>query len=179
MTLEEIYFVSQSMASVAVVGSLIYLGLQMRHAERSQRGIMQQGRADRTSHTSLTFAHPDLARIWCKGGAGDPNLTSQEFTQWMFICRAMFLSGEDSLMQHKAGLLAPSAYESYVAGVRHYMTLPGIRAAWKLSHGQFGQEFCNFVDSILEQVPAANDADTYSEWKSLVQSTKGVSTPIP
>jgi hypothetical protein len=178
MTLVEIYYVSQSISSVAVVGSLIYLGLQMRHAERSQRGIMQQGRAERTSHASLTFAHPDFARIWCKGGAGDPDLTCEEFTQWMFMCRAMFLSGEDSLMQHKAGLLAASAYESYVSGVRHYMAFPGIRAAWKLSNGQFGQEFRNFVDAILERVPAAGNADAYPEWRALVQSAKIASVPI-
>jgi len=47
MTLEQIFYLSQSVASVAVVGSLIYLGLQVRSAECSQRAIMQQGRADR------------------------------------------------------------------------------------------------------------------------------------
>jgi len=30
MTLEQIFYLSQSVASVAVVGSLIYLGLQVR-----------------------------------------------------------------------------------------------------------------------------------------------------
>jgi hypothetical protein len=43
MTLERIYYLSQSIASIAVVCSLIYLALQVRHAERSQRGVMQQG----------------------------------------------------------------------------------------------------------------------------------------
>jgi len=36
MTLEEIFYASQSVASIAVVGSLIYLGLQVRAADRSQ-----------------------------------------------------------------------------------------------------------------------------------------------
>ena len=67
MTLEEIFYVSQSIASLAVVGSLIYLGLQVRYAERSQRGIMQQGRADRTSQASLAMADPVLARFGKRG----------------------------------------------------------------------------------------------------------------
>jgi hypothetical protein len=58
------------------------------------------------------------------------------------------------------------------------MAFPGIRAAWKLSNGQFGQEFRNFVDAILERVPAAGNADAYSEWRSLVQSAKIASVPI-
>ena len=37
MTLEEIYFVSQTIASVAVIASLVYLALQTRQAARSAR----------------------------------------------------------------------------------------------------------------------------------------------
>ena len=99
MTLEQIFYLSQSIASVAVVGSLIYLGLQVRSAERSQRAIMQQGRADRASNAALAIAHPELARVFQKGVAGDPTLTREELTQWMMMCRALFLSGEDSLLQ--------------------------------------------------------------------------------
>ena len=43
MTLEQIFYLSQSVASVAVVGSLIYLGLQVRSAERSQRRSCNKG----------------------------------------------------------------------------------------------------------------------------------------
>jgi hypothetical protein len=67
MTLEQIFYLSQSVASVAVVGSLIYLGLQVRSAERGQRAIMQQGRADRASNAALAIASPELARVFQKG----------------------------------------------------------------------------------------------------------------
>jgi hypothetical protein len=70
MTLEQIFYLSQSVASVAVVGSLIYLGLQVRSAERSQRAIMQQGRADRASNAALAIASPELARVFQKRRCG-------------------------------------------------------------------------------------------------------------
>ena len=57
MTLEQIFYLSQSVASIAVVGSLIYLGLQVRSAERSQRAIMQQGRADRAVELTRFRGH--------------------------------------------------------------------------------------------------------------------------
>ena len=125
MTLEQVFYLSQSIASVAVVGSLIYLGLQLRSAERNQRAIMQQGRADRASNGALAIASPELARVFQKGTAGDPTLTREEFTQWMMMCRAMFLSGEDSFLQHKAGQLDRSAFDSYVPGVRFYTPAVG------------------------------------------------------
>src|SRR4030088_868430 len=74
----------------------------------------------------------------CSGltAAGDSPLTREEFTQWMMVCRALFLSGED--LQYKAGLLDRRAFDSYVAGARFWMASAGMRAAWKLSAGQFG-----------------------------------------
>ena len=100
MSLEDIFYLSQSVASVAVVGSLIYLGLQVRSSGRSQRAIMQQGRADRASQAAITLASPELVHVFHKGLAGHADLTREEFMQWMMICRALFLSGEDSFLQY-------------------------------------------------------------------------------
>lgn len=172
MTLENIFYVSQTIASVAVVGSLIYVALQVRYAERSQRGLMQQARADRTSRASLAGADPELARIWLKGGAGDPDLTPVEFTQWMLLTRAAFLSGEDSILQYRAGLLSKQTYDTYVAGARFFLSQPGFRAAWKLSRLQFGAEFRAFTDSILNEVPPAEPGDSLAEWNALVAAER-------
>ena len=117
MSLEHIFYVSQSIAAVAVIASLLYLAQQVRQAERVQRATMQQGRADRTSQASLAVASSELARVLQKGMAGDTELTREEFTQWMWMCRALFLSGEDSFLQHEAGMLSDAAFDSYVAGV--------------------------------------------------------------
>ncbi len=173
MTLETIFYASQIVASVAVVGSLIYVGLQVRYAERSQRGLMQQARADRVSQASLTVADPALARIWMKGGAGDGDLTPIELTQWMVLARAAFLSGEDTVLQYRAGLMARETYETYVAGVRFYMAQPGFRVAWRLSRMQFGPEFRAFADSILKEVPVSEPADALAQWNALVAAEKG------
>lgn len=171
MSLEHIFYISQSIAAVAVVGSLLYLAQQVRQAERVQRATMQQGRADRTSQASFAVASPELARVLQKGMAGDAELSREEFTQWMMICRGLFLSGEDSFFQHQAGLLSDSAFDSYVAGVKFYMSMPGMRAAWKMAEDQFGADFRAFVNSVLAKMPVpAPNADAYSEWRKLLRS---------
>jgi len=169
VTLEETFYLSQTIASVAVVGSLVYLGLQVRYAERAQRGIMQQGRADRTAHAALTLAQGGLSSIWHRGAAGDTSLTRDEFAQWMLLCRSAFLSGEDSFMQHKAGLLSDAAFASYVAGVRYYMSTPGLRAAWQVGSAQFGREFVEFVNGELARAPLVAPPDAYELWKARVR----------
>ena len=166
MTLEQTFYLSQTIASVAVVGTLVYLGLQVRYAERAQRGIMQQGRADRASQAALTLAQGGLSSIWHRGAVGDQTLSRQEFDQWMLLCRAAFLSGEDSYMQHKAGLLSENAFASYVAGVRYYMSTPGLRAAWQVSCRQFGGEFVEFVNAELARTPLGTPTDAFTQWKA-------------
>ncbi len=172
MSLEEIFYVSQSIASIAVVGSLVYLGLQVRAGDRNQRALMQQGRADRVSQAAMTTAHPDLARIWRKGLAGDDGFTHDEFAQWMLLCRSAFLSGEDSFLQYQGGLLDRAAFESYEAGARFFLASPGIRAAWTLARAQFGSDFRNYVDALVKATPIAPKTDALAEWQRLLQSER-------
>ena len=171
MSLEQIFYVTQSIAAMAVIASLLYLAQQVRQAERVQRATMQQGRADRTSQAALAVAHPELAHVIQKGMAGDPNMAREEFTQWMWICRALFLSGEDSLIQHRDGMLSDASFASYVAGVRFYFSMPGMRAAWRLSEAQFGSDFRSFGNDMLAQTrPATEITDAYGEWRRLLAS---------
>jgi hypothetical protein len=87
------------------------------------------------------------------------------------ICRATFLSGEDSFLQHKAGLLDKPAFDSFVTGAHSFFASPGLRAMWRLSSGQYGGEFREFITLIVDQTPVARDADTfpsggnYCNWK--------------
>jgi hypothetical protein len=131
---------------------------------------MQQGRADRTSQASLATANPELARVFQKGAAGGAELTREEFTQWMLMCRALFLSGEDSFLQHEAGMLSDAAFNSYVAGVKFYLSMSGMRAAWKLSEGQFGSDFRAFGNAMLAQTQCSQDSDAYFQWRKLLES---------
>jgi hypothetical protein len=170
MTLEQIFFISQTIAAVAVVASIIYLAREVSQSERVQRATMQQGRADRASKAALATASPELARIWQKGTSWQPDLNEQEFTQWMLLCRAAFLSGEDSFMQHRDGLLDEPAFESYVAGVRYYMVFPGMRAIWKLTSKQFGPDFRAFVDGMIAESATAPAPELYSMWQELLQA---------
>jgi hypothetical protein len=172
LNLEEIFFLSQSIASVAVVGSLIYLGLQVRASDRGQRSMMQQGRADRVSKAALSLATPELATVWQKGMDADPTMTRTEVTQFLLMCRSAFLSGEDSYLQHKVGALDQAAFDSYCAGVRSYMSQAGCRAAWRLLGGQFGRDYRAFVDAQIAANPIGQSADVYEQWQKTVQAMK-------
>jgi hypothetical protein len=169
LSLEQFSYISQIAASIAVVGSLIYLARQIRQTERNQRAIIQQGRADRASSGAMSIASPEMASVFRKGITADAGLTQEEFDQLLMMCRALLLSGEDSYLQHKAGLLDRRAFDSWVAGARAYMAAPGLRAVWKLTGNQYCEEYRDFVNSnIVHNTPVAHGRDAFAVWRKLV-----------
>jgi len=172
MSLTDLANASQIVASVAVVASLIYLAVQVGQTERNQRAMIQQGRADRASSGALSLASPEMAAVFRKGMTGDPDLSRDEFDQLLMMCRALLLSGEDSFLQHKAGLLDQRAFDSYVAGARVYLAAPGLRAVWKLTSAQYCTEFREFVEKNLLDRPVAFSSDLFAAWRGMVQESK-------
>jgi hypothetical protein len=41
--------------------------------------------------------------------AAEPTMTRTEVTQWLLICRSLFLSAEDSFLQHQGGAFDQAA----------------------------------------------------------------------
>jgi hypothetical protein len=164
-------------SSAAVAVSLVYLALQVRQAERNQRGLMQQGRADRVSDYQMRVsADPALSNIAAKGHFTPEQLTLEEFEQYANYCRAAFLSGEDSFLQHRAGLLDDAAFHSFAEGARLAMRRPGYRAAWRVSSGQFGPAFVAYMDA-MAQAGADSEATTrtgrFEAWRRVVREVSG------
>jgi hypothetical protein len=172
MGLSDLASVGSFVSGVAVLVSLIYLALQVRQAERNQRALMQQGRANRVSDSCMRMAEPGLSLIFSKGRDGDESLTLEQLDQYMNICRAAFLSGEDSFLHHLTGQLDEAAYRSFVTGIRSLFRMPGVRAAWRLSSHQYGDEFVQFMDGLMKETRAAAESDRLGQWIEAVQSEK-------
>ena len=71
-------------------------------------------------------------------------------------------------------MLSDAAFNSYVAGVKFYFSVPGMRAAWKLSESQFGSDFRAFGSAMLAQTKATSqNADAYAAWRNLLAAELG------
>lgn len=74
-------------------------------------------------------------------------------------------------------MLSDAAFSSYVAGVKFYFSMPGMRAAWRLSEAQFGSDFRAFGNAMLAQTQCSQDADAYLQWRELLESEASQDTP--
>jgi hypothetical protein len=172
ITLADVATIAGIVSSAALTISLVYVALQVRQAEKNQRGLMQQGRANRLDAMLLGMAEPQLAAVWLKGSRTPAELSALELEQFLHIARAAFLSAEDSFLQHKARLLDETAFRSYSAGVRgQLMGSLGMRAAWRLLAHQFGPEFVAFMEEHLAHASAQGAPNRLEQWSAALKET--------
>jgi hypothetical protein len=174
MTLSDIASIGGIVSSGAVALSLFYVATQVRQAERNQRGLMQQGRADRVSGMLLHLAQPGAGSIWVKGLHQPQTLSASELEYFLLACRAAFISAEDSFLQHAAGLLDEAVFRSFSAGLTsQFASTPSLRASWRLLSGGFGAEFTAFMNAALDETASQEPLDRLPQWQAVLQAEAG------
>jgi hypothetical protein len=172
MSLTDLAAIGSFVSSFAVAITLIFLALQVRQAEKNQRAMMQQGRADRISSQALQVASdPALSRLFNKGMQRPHELTHEEVDQFIVLTRALFVSGEDSFLQYKAGMLDKASYQSQIAGLKYMIgAWPGLRAAWRYMSVQYNAGFQESMNDLVRQASAQSAPDRMAQWTAILQA---------
>ena len=171
MSLEGLASIAAIVGNFALTLTLVYVALQVRQADRNQRAAIQQGRANRLTEHIMKLSEPGWAELMSKAAVRPEALSSAELDQFLNICRAAYVSAEDSFLQHKAGLLDKGSWRGFVAGAAGQMAGSlGIRAAWRLTSEQFDPEFAAFMDDLMAKSPAHPQKDRLAMWVSLLES---------
>lgn len=179
MSLENWVAAATLLGNVTLVITLLFVGLQVRQAERNQRALMQQGRADRIGSQALDVAASnELGRVFNTGMFQPQKLTHEEFGQFLLIGRAIFVSAEDSFIQNKHGMLGAVAFGSHITGVRRMMSMwPGLRALWRVMASQYGEDFRQHMTEIAEAASHQPAPDLFAAWQELVQTDLALVEP--
>jgi hypothetical protein len=181
MSLSDLASLGSFISGIAVLASLVFLYFQVRQVnaqvlqtERNQRALMQQGRAERVADHAMRMAEPALGAIYWKGVRRPEDLTLAEIDLFTSVCRATFLSAEDSVLQHEAGLLDDAAYRSFAAGWGFVVSRgPGIRAAWRMTSQLYDSEFSILMEGLLKEASFfPSDEERLGRWKAVVQSVR-------
>lgn len=148
MTLEEMYFVSQIIAAAAIVGSLLFVALQLKQADKTQRAAMHQNRTQRGMDMALRTADAGLVAAIGTIIRQDKSATNDHILQVNSLLRAMILNLEDVAWQHKEGLLDKHALDNAVAPVKRLLSLAGIRALWQVGRASYAEETAALVERL-------------------------------
>lgn len=138
MTLEALYFIAQIIAALAIVGSLVFVGIQLRAQNRDQQ--LARGNEAAENHDrfqKLLIENPDLRDIWVKGADNMDALTPAER-----IAFGAFLAlwvGAIMRFDHrtKAGYASPASRAETLAMYRSVTRREGARQWWRRARAQY------------------------------------------
>src|SRR5881275_1185039 len=160
MSWEAINAVSQLVSSVAVVLSVLYLGIQVHRSTRVAKLATQDAAATALRDvTKPLMENAELERIW-RIGLEDLSALSTEDRARFFHAAYQFLKAFETIHFHYVyGLMDRQLWEGWRGLLQHYVAAPGMAHYWKLRPEVFSERFRNFVNA-LEPPPEQRTVGT-------------------
>src|SRR5712675_297070 len=149
MNWEAINAVSQLVSSIAVVFSVLYLGMQVHRSTRVAKLATQDAAATALRDvTKPLMENAELERIW-RVGLEDINALSSEERARFFHAAYQFLKAFETIHFHYVyGLMDKELWEGWRGLLCHYIFASGMAHYWKLRPEVFSERFRKFVDSL-------------------------------
>ncbi len=161
MSWEAINAVSQLVSSIAVVLSVLYLGIQVHRSTRVAKLATQDAAATALRDVTKPFMeNAELERIWRVGleaeleriwrvGLEDLSALSAQDQARFFHATYQFLKAFETIHFHYVyGLMDRELWEGWRGLLRHYVAAPGIAHYWKLRPEVFSARFRKFVNAL-------------------------------
>ena len=133
MSLENIYYVGQTIAVVAILGSLIALIYQLRQATRT------------------IYETPGLADILLRGNAGLDALNDADRLRYITFCVSSFRIWEGLHAQFVDGRIDPELWDMHINELRAQRDFAGSRQVWAFRGPSFSKAFQAFMTTLETQ----------------------------
>lgn len=172
MTLEQISYLSQSIAAIAVVASLVFVGAQIRQSEKTQRAVMHDNRLRQIRETSLHLASPGVTDSYIKGSSAAPDITPTEWTQYFFAVFVQDITRDEQYRQYREGLISTERWLQTHMTIVNTMTMPGYRALYQVNRPLFSTEYQALLDGLAKEIVPLDPAYRFETWKSLAAAER-------
>lgn len=142
--------IAELIGGIAVLITLVYLAIQVRHANRIQRQtLLSNQTAHWVANCQTLGAHPELNRAWHKALRGD-DLTQDERWQWSILLYGVIVDFEEMYFLHKEGYQYDFRWQSIHKALRNYLNTPaGVRWWDTVKHLYFHEEVVDYVDESI------------------------------
>jgi hypothetical protein len=169
VTLTDFAAIAEIVGAVAIVVTIIYLAVQVKHSRESldanTRAIRGQAISDVTSniadHMAMITQGHDVANVIKRMGA-DEVLESEDLDMTM---TAVFVARQNEYFQWKSGLLEDAVFRSL-----HHITLTILKSKsgmhWWQHEGRnlAAPEFVDFTEKLLQK----GSSDSLESWKRAI-----------
>jgi hypothetical protein len=149
MTRQDLGNVGEFLGSIGVIGSLVYLAMQIRQNTRSVRSAAYQAAVTSTVDVAASFATSEaLSEAFFKGFREYETLKGPERHRFGAYAYGLFRSYENLFYQHAQGTIESHLWEGFRNMLLRDLRNPGLVAWWDSQRNIFSPEFQGYVDEL-------------------------------
>jgi hypothetical protein len=151
MSLEDVYFVTQIIAALAVVASLTYVGVQLRQNTQAIRAAAVQSITETVATNATNIAaNPENASLFRRGLTAYGALSETEEAQFVQLMNGIFLSQDSIFWLYSNGSFPEELWQREFGGLREWLATPGGRSSWDQAY--LSAPFRQYVDRNIDSL---------------------------
>lgn len=164
--------VAEVIAAVAVVISLVYVGIQVNDSTRAVRAAAANDANVAMQNWYIAVgSNPQSSEIMIDGMRGTRDFTPAEEYQFLMMMHGIFLGMQNSYLLVQEGTLDPLVSESITAAITGVKELPGFKEYWRQRKNLLYPRFVEYVEQLTSE-PSPPPVDLYREIQN-EQQTEG------
>ena len=152
MTLEQWSFAAQIISAIAVIASLIFVGLQLHHAASAIR--LSSSQAHSALYIELVRSvveNAEFSRIWTAALTDPAGIKDEEWARFVSFTGAFFRLYEASRVQWKNRQLDEEHWRTIERQAADFRQYPGVQKAWNLRSHWYSAEFRNWFEALTAE----------------------------
>ena len=156
MTLENIYYIGQTIAVVAILASLAAIWIQMRQANRLAK--LETSRAiwmDAGARITSQIEDAEKAEFLQRALFGADDLTAAEKTRLYLVLSSMFLVFENGFVMHRSGMMEERFWPRMRDSLHDYIAPERAQRWWRIARKRTfraNPEFIAEVDAVIAEI---------------------------
>jgi len=157
MDIMELGAIGELVGGVAVIVTLIYLALQVRHNTRvAESSVHYQMLSITNDHYTLTTSNPELSDLVRRSDGEPEDLASGEWDRFVDFAYMRFAIWEAAYVNHMRGLLTEEMWKGWDGALRSTATSTGYARFWHQERHGHGPSFQRYVDTEIFPPPGRN-----------------------
>lgn len=146
MTLQDWGALGELIGGVAIIVSLVYVGLQIKQSTAAARAATSQAFSAQYSEQMFHISRGDNRDVFWRGLTGLQNLQGSEIVAFMCILGSIVRMWESFYLQMQEGTFEPRIFESWMTQLTDLFGQPGVQEYWAMRAHQFTPEFVEFLE---------------------------------
>jgi hypothetical protein len=159
MTLEQLAYIAEIVAAIAVIASLLYLARQLNQTNAMMRVSASNSRVEREYDIlNDVIANRDVAEIWCKGDTSFDSLDSVDQQRLILFERRAIVLWHHIFSLREQGLYSDEDWHWNEWVIQNIGRRQAIRTSWKLFKDSYQKPFRKYIDDqfrIADEVSSA------------------------